>query len=58
MNERGRAVAVQLVGLLLLCIGIGLADAAAAIAAGGFGLIIFGVAAELGHEPTDREDPP
>ena len=44
-------VVVQLLGLLLLCVGIGLADVPTAIAAGGVGLILFGIAAEL----TKRE---
>jgi hypothetical protein len=53
MATSTRALAVQLLGLLLLCIGIGLADVPAAIAAGGFGLIVFGISAELGDQAKD-----
>ena len=46
---------VQLVGLVLLCVGIGLASVPAAIASAGFGLILFGLSAELGAQQRDRE---
>jgi hypothetical protein len=49
---------VQLVGLVLLCIGIGLANVPAGLASFGFGLIVFGTAGEVSKpeiEPKDGE---